>query len=639
MSSKIFSAKWFAAVLAVCLMFSTFNMASANESAGTDVEDSWAASTLKDWMAKGWLSGYPDGSVKPDSNVSRAEFAAMVNRALGFTEKADIDFSDLAEGDWEYDQMAIAVGAGYIRGYDDGTMRPGNEVSRQEVAVMLAAMLKLNVSTAGTSTFSDADTIASWSEAAVKAVVAAGIMKGYPDGTFKGDQAMTRAEAAVVISAVIQAKEALASNPKPTPQPTLMPAPTTSPAPTPTSTPSPAQNPGSGSTSTPKPPATPLPVVAMPTASQASNTTIGSGTTITLSTTTAGAVIYYTMDGSIPTTANGTQSNQVVVNGSIREVVTIQAIAVKSGMVTSKVAAFQYTIAAKVATPTAKLTYASVVVNSPNVADNTRINFLSATAGVTFHYEVIGGTNPTGGFLIGGETFLKGNNGQDMTVNVFATKPGETDSETATFTYKIRPQVALSAALPYGALAYEYVYNEFHITDGSVIALASENGSSIRYKLESGIISNPDFTGMIPGNQVLISGQPEDLFTLSITATHPNLAERSNIIYFNIANKVDLVEVLKGTDAGTIKLANISHSRADKKKYRIYSAGETILPLWDQSVNGNPAYIEWNGSTDNIPAKPGDKLVVVTLAVVPQGADQVTAFEVLDLDSSHIKAE
>ncbi|NBD24339.1 S-layer homology domain-containing protein [Paenibacillus glycinis] len=85
------------------------------------------------------INGYPDGSFKPESVVTRAEFAAMLNRALGILPKqqASKSFKDVANGVWYAPQVNAAVDAGLINGYTDGTFRPNQNITHQEMIVML----------------------------------------------------------------------------------------------------------------------------------------------------------------------------------------------------------------------------------------------------------------------------------------------------------------------------------------------------------------------------------------------------------------------------------------------------------------------------------------------------------------------
>jgi|GEM_PF-1535294 len=203
---KRFGVRIVSLALAVSMTLSVYASAYAAAPV-SDVKDSWAAQTLDNWLEKGWLNGYPDGSVKPNNDVTRAEFAAMINKPFLLSDEAKINFRDLDSGDWAYSAIAKAVRAGYIHGYEDGTVGAGKKVSREEAAVMLAAVLNLDVANGDVSVFSDANAMAKWSKGAIGAVASLNVMSGYPDGTFRPRAAITRAEAVVSIDRALKAKE------------------------------------------------------------------------------------------------------------------------------------------------------------------------------------------------------------------------------------------------------------------------------------------------------------------------------------------------------------------------------------------------------------------------------------------------
>ncbi|MEK4235574.1 S-layer homology domain-containing protein [Paenibacillus sp. FSL H7-0714] len=90
------------------------------------------------------INGYSDGSFKAESVVTRAEFATMLNRALGILPKleASRSFKDVKEGAWYVSQVNAAIDAGLINGFTDGTFRPNQEITHQEMIVMLVNALK-----------------------------------------------------------------------------------------------------------------------------------------------------------------------------------------------------------------------------------------------------------------------------------------------------------------------------------------------------------------------------------------------------------------------------------------------------------------------------------------------------------------
>lgn len=167
-----------------------------------DIGGHWAQSTITQWTSKGYISGYPDGTFKPDNSITRAEFVVLVNKAMGYTKKGNAYFKDLSSSHWAYNEIMKGVSAGYISGDASGTFRPDDPVSRQEAAVMISKILDLGKNPAAAAKFVDYRFIPAWSVGYVGSVTEAGIMSGYPDGDFKADRVLTRAEAVVSLDGV-----------------------------------------------------------------------------------------------------------------------------------------------------------------------------------------------------------------------------------------------------------------------------------------------------------------------------------------------------------------------------------------------------------------------------------------------------
>lgn len=203
-----------------------------------DIQGHWAQKQLQSWLDKGYLGGYPDGTVKPNKAITRGEYVALINRLFGFTETASISFTDVKSTNWVYSEVAKAVKAGYIGGYENNTFRASNPLTRQEAAVIAAKVLKLSTSST-TLKFKDSAQVAAWAKGAVVAAADKKIINGYPDGTFGPKKSLTRAEAVGIISNSVVYKPAGTGGVTPTPAPTATPAPTTTPAPStsPTATP------------------------------------------------------------------------------------------------------------------------------------------------------------------------------------------------------------------------------------------------------------------------------------------------------------------------------------------------------------------------------------------------------------------
>ncbi len=164
----------------------------------SDIESHWAKNQIQGWLDKGIVSGYPDGTFKPDATISRAEFMSIVNNAFGYTAEMPTQFSDVKTDAWYFDVLTKAAAAKYISGYADGTMKPDRPISREEAAVIIANISKLQANKDGISKLSDIASI-KWSDGSVGAVATACLMTGYPDGSFKPQGIILRGEAVAAL--------------------------------------------------------------------------------------------------------------------------------------------------------------------------------------------------------------------------------------------------------------------------------------------------------------------------------------------------------------------------------------------------------------------------------------------------------
>ena len=204
MSKKMFTGRTLPMALAAVLAISPMQVMAA----GNDLAGHWAEKTITKWQDAGLIKGYADGTFKPNNSVTRAEFVVMMNNALGFEDAEDIAFGDVKEGDWYYNAVAKAVAVGYSKGYADGTFKPGATITRAEAAVMIANAAGLEANAAGAEEFTDAAAIPAWAKDSISAVVEAGFMSGYPDGSFGAAKSITRAEAVSSLNRVMGGFEA-----------------------------------------------------------------------------------------------------------------------------------------------------------------------------------------------------------------------------------------------------------------------------------------------------------------------------------------------------------------------------------------------------------------------------------------------
>ena len=160
----------------------------------------WYYDNVMDAAANEYVSGYEDGTFKPGNSVTRAEFASMIAKAMGYDDSlaGETRFKDVAADQWYAGAITFCADNGIISGYDDGTFQPGKTISRQEVASILKNAFNLTGNTGDL--FPDDSAIAGWAKENVYAVKHSGLMKGYEeDGTFRPNGLMTRAEAASIL--------------------------------------------------------------------------------------------------------------------------------------------------------------------------------------------------------------------------------------------------------------------------------------------------------------------------------------------------------------------------------------------------------------------------------------------------------
>lgn len=148
-----------------------------------------------------YIAGYPDGTFKPGKEVTRAEavrmFVSLVNNGKELPKNPTTKFKD-ANNKWYSDEINFAVSKGFISGYSDGTFKPNQGITRAEFAQMIAVFVKDGYP--GSSNFKDVK--GHWASHAIDQLYGNKTIKGFPDGTFKPDQKLTRAEAVTVLNSV-----------------------------------------------------------------------------------------------------------------------------------------------------------------------------------------------------------------------------------------------------------------------------------------------------------------------------------------------------------------------------------------------------------------------------------------------------
>lgn len=167
----------------------------------TDIEGHWAEKNIALGVQKGFINGYPDHTFRPERYVTRAEFIVMLMKAMNDTgSPIEILFTDQSLiGPWAINYIAQAQKAGIIQGYDDGSFRPNNYISRTEMSVMIANALKQEAQTVTATHFADDHHIPIWAKMHVETMRRLGIISGRGNNMFVPNDHATRAEAVTVI--------------------------------------------------------------------------------------------------------------------------------------------------------------------------------------------------------------------------------------------------------------------------------------------------------------------------------------------------------------------------------------------------------------------------------------------------------
>lgn len=173
-----------------------------------DITGHWAATYIKLAVSNGIVSGYPDGTFRPNAAVTRAEFVVMLMNALKpKAETAKISFTDTAKiAPWAKEAVARAVQAGIIGGFEDGSFRPDKAVTRLEMAVMIARALGLKADANSTTGFVDDHQIPNWAKGAVAAMRNLGLVRGKSMNKFAPNDKTTRAEATTILLRMLEQK-------------------------------------------------------------------------------------------------------------------------------------------------------------------------------------------------------------------------------------------------------------------------------------------------------------------------------------------------------------------------------------------------------------------------------------------------
>lgn len=151
-----------------------------------------------------YIKGDDLGNFNPENPITRAEVAAIFSRLTLETMNVQVDFeagfSDISGDDWYHDYVALMEKVGIIKGYEDGTFRPNNSITRAEFATMAARFDRL--SDINKKAFDDVSTF-HWAFESINSAADKGWVTGYEDGTFRPDNQIKRCEAVTIVNRIL----------------------------------------------------------------------------------------------------------------------------------------------------------------------------------------------------------------------------------------------------------------------------------------------------------------------------------------------------------------------------------------------------------------------------------------------------
>jgi hypothetical protein len=226
MSKKISSQKWFKlspiALSTMSLLLGSiapFSLQSASvaQSTFSDTQGSWAQSCIAELSQRNIVSGYPDGSFRPNAPVNRAEFAAMVGKAFpnAARVRSNVQFVDVSSSEWFYNVVSTAYQTGFMSGYPGNVFNPSQSIPRAQVLVSLTSGLNYAPSqpvATSLGLYADASAIPGYAQNGIAAATERRLVVNYPDvRLLNPNQLASRAEVAAFLCQSLTGTGQLAS--------------------------------------------------------------------------------------------------------------------------------------------------------------------------------------------------------------------------------------------------------------------------------------------------------------------------------------------------------------------------------------------------------------------------------------------
>lgn len=168
----------------------------------TDIVATFAEENICLLYTQGVIEGYSEKSFLPNNKITRAEFLKMILVMHGYSvySVASAAFTDSVPGDWSYRYVTFGHSKGFVSGYTDGSFHPNESITRAEAVELVINISGIINSDTSNVTHNFTDVLGTdWFAGSVAEATAAGIIEGYGDGSFRPNDALTRAEAATIV--------------------------------------------------------------------------------------------------------------------------------------------------------------------------------------------------------------------------------------------------------------------------------------------------------------------------------------------------------------------------------------------------------------------------------------------------------
>ncbi|WP_173224376.1 S-layer homology domain-containing protein [Paenibacillus alba] len=169
-----------------------------------DTNSHWADATVSIFVKLGVVNGYADGTFHPNASITRAEFATIIAKVFDLSATGSGNKLKDTSGHWAESSINALTASGIISGYEDGTFKPNKEITRAEIISMISKLITIKAgSTPATTVFTDIN--GAWNKEQIEAAASAGLISGEGNGLFSPNKQSTRAEALTIVLHVLQA--------------------------------------------------------------------------------------------------------------------------------------------------------------------------------------------------------------------------------------------------------------------------------------------------------------------------------------------------------------------------------------------------------------------------------------------------